>query len=123
MFFEEKPRAVTKRIRRHPPGHIAISSITIAELAYGVERSRFPDRNRIALLEFLFPFAILDFDPSAASEYGLIRHSLETAGRSIGPLDLLLAAQPRSRNLVFVTNNEGELKGVQGLRIENWARF
>jgi tRNA(fMet)-specific endonuclease VapC len=40
----------------------------------------------------------------------------------IGPMDLLLAAQARSRGLVFVTNNEREFKRVQGLRVENWAK-
>jgi tRNA(fMet)-specific endonuclease VapC len=121
-IINKKPRGVVERIRGHEPGDIAISSLTYAELTYGVERSQYPDRNRIALIEFLFPFAILDFDSLAAQDYGLIRHSLERAGIPIGPLDLLLAAQARSRNLVFVTNNAREFKRVPGLKTENWAR-
>ena len=120
--INRKPRTVIERIQRHATGEVAISSLTVAELAYGVERSHYPDRNRIALLEFLFPFAILDFDASAAQDYGRIRHSLEVAGTPSGPMDLLLSAQARSRNLVFVTNNAREFKRVPGLKTENWAR-
>lgn len=62
------------------PGQIVISTITPAELEWGVARSRERNRNRIALLEFLLPFTILDFDQKASMEYGRIRSSLESRG-------------------------------------------
>ena len=61
-IINKKPAAVLKRVQSKQPGQVAISTITLAELEYGVARSRYPDRNRIALLEFLLPFTILDFD-------------------------------------------------------------
>jgi tRNA(fMet)-specific endonuclease VapC len=73
-------------------------------------------------LEFLFPFAILDFDQGSAAEYGRIRSLLESLGRPIGPIDLLLAAQAKSHNQVLVTNNQKGFQRIDGLRIENWAR-
>ena len=76
--------------------------------------------NRIALLEFLVPFVILDFDQSAAAVYGSVRASLERKGTPIGPMDLLLAAQALSQQLILVTNNEKEFRRVAALRIENW---
>ncbi len=121
-IINRKPPAVLKRVQSKRPGHIAISTITLAELEYGIFRSRYPDRNRIALLEFLVPFAILDFDQAAAAEYGRIRSLLETKGRPIGPMDLLLAAQAKSHHLVLVTNNEKEFTRIDGLRVENWAK-
>ena len=60
--INRKPAAVLKKVQARQPGQIAISTITVAELEYGVARSRYPDRNRLALLEFLLPFMILDFD-------------------------------------------------------------
>ena len=120
-IIKKKPAVVLKRVQAKPPGEIAISTITVAELEYGIARSRYPDRNRIALLEFLFPFTILDFDPKAAMAYGQIRSLLESKGRPIGPMDLLLAAQAKAHHLVLVTNNEKEFKRIEGLRIENWA--
>jgi tRNA(fMet)-specific endonuclease VapC len=107
-------------IRSRNPDEIAISTITIAELQYGVNRSQHADRNRIALLEFLVPFNIIDFDQSAAAAYGCIRASLEAKGTPIGPMDLLIAAQALSEKLVLITNNEKEFRRVEGLNIENW---
>jgi tRNA(fMet)-specific endonuclease VapC len=109
-----------KRIQTKRPEQIAISTITQAELEYGIARSRHPEQNRVALLEFLFPFIILDFDQMAAVQYGLIRSYLESKGKPIGPMDLLLAAQARSKDLVLVTNNEKEFRRIEGLKIENW---
>ena len=121
-IIKKKPPVVLKRVESKQPGQIAISTITLAELEYGIVRSRYPDRNRVALLEFLLPFTILDFDQAASAEYGHIRLSLESKGRPIGPMDLLLAAQARSHGLVLVSNNEKEFKRVEGQRIENWAK-
>ena len=121
-IINKKPPAVVKRIQSKLPEQIAISSITLAELEYGIVRSRYPDRNRIALLEFLIPFMILDFDQMASVVYGWIRSFLESKGKPIGPMDLLLAAQAKSRNMILVTNNEKEFNRIDGLQTENWAR-
>ena len=121
-IINKKPPAVVKRIQTKLPEQIAISSITLSELEYGIVRSRYPDRNRIALLEFLIPFMILDFDQMASVVYGWIRSFLESKGKPIGPMDLLLAAQAKSRNMILVTNNEKEFNRIDGLQTENWAR-
>ena len=120
-IINKKPSSAIKRIQTKQPEEIAISTITQAELEYGVARSRYPDRNRIALLEFLFPFYLLDFDQMAASQYGLIRSSLESKGKPIGPMDMLLAAQAKSIDLILVTNHEREFRRVEGLKTENWV--
>ena len=121
-IINKKPPSAVNHIRSKHPDEIAISAVTIAELEYGVYRSRHTDQNRIALLEFLVPFVILDFDQSAAAVYGLVRAALESRGTPIGPMDLLLAAHAMSKKLVLVTNNEREFRRVGGLQIENWIR-
>jgi tRNA(fMet)-specific endonuclease VapC len=121
-IINRKPPSVVKRIRAKEPEEVAISTVTIAELEYGVARSKFPERNRAALLEFLMPFTILEFDHTAATFYGIIRSHLDNMGKPIGSMDMLLAAQARSRNLTLVTNNESEFKRVDGLEIENWVQ-
>lgn len=120
-IINRKPPSILKRIHTMKPEQVAISTITIAELEYGAAHSRRPSENRIALIQFLFPFEILDFDQMAAAEYGSIRATLAGKGRSIGPMDMLLAAQAKSRDLVLVTNTEREFRRVEGLRVENWA--
>ncbi len=121
-IINKKPPSAVNHIRSKQPDEVAISTITIAELEYGVYRSKHVDQNRIALLEFLVPFLILDFDQSAAAVYGSVRASLEQKGIPIGPMDLLLASQALSQHLILVTNNEREFRRVEGLQTENWAR-
>jgi len=118
--INKRSASVIRRIQTKDPEQIAISTITQAELEYWIARSKHPERNRVALLEFLFPFLLLDFDQIATVQYGLIRASLEARGRPIGAMDMLLAAQARSRDLVLVTNNEKEFRKVEQLKIENW---
>ena len=114
--------SVLDTIRSKNPDEISISSITIAELNYGAERSKNPHQNRIAILEFLISFSLLDFDQKAASKYGRIRKKLESKGTPIGPMDLLLASQAAAYNLIFVTNNIKEFERIDNLRLENWLR-
>ena len=119
--INKRPASAIRRIQTKQTEDIAISTITEAELEYGIARSKYPERNRMALLEFLFPFLLLDFDQMAAVQYGQIRALLESKGRPIGPMDMLLAAQAKSRDLVLVTNNEKEFRRVEGLKVENWV--
>ena len=119
--INKKPASVVEKITRKKPEEVGISSITLAELEYGVSHSRYPDRNRVALLQFLFPFMIVDFDQMAAQEYGSIRARLDALGKPIGPMDMLIAAQAKVLELILVTNNEKEFRRVEGLKIENWS--
>ncbi len=102
---------------------IFISSLTVAELEYGVENSAQIERNRIALLKFISVFNLLNFDDSSAITYGKLKVKLKKEGNLIGPIDMLLAAQAISKNLIFVTNNFDEFKRVEGLKIEDWSRL
>ena len=102
-------------------GELAISSVSVAELAYGAEKSERPTENRRAVEEFLALLDVLDFDSAAASHSGQIRASLAAAGTPIGGYDVLIAGQARSRGLVVVTNNTCEFERVSGLLIEDWS--
>jgi len=112
---------VYERFRSLKLGSVGISTITLAELRYGVEKSSRPEQNTLALHQFLLPLEIHDFDALAAEDYGAIRAKLEKGGTPIGPMDTLIAAHAMALNLTLVTNNEREFQRVQGLRIENWT--
>ena len=62
---------------------------------------------------------VLDYDYSAAGQYGDIRANLERKGTPIGVNDLHIAAHARSRGLILVTNNLREFERVEGLRVVN----
>jgi tRNA(fMet)-specific endonuclease VapC len=99
---------------------LCISSVTLAELAYGVEKSAAHARNRRALEAFVARLAVLAFDPAAAGHYGALRADLERRGRVIGPYDMMIAAHAQCLGLTVVTNNGGEFDRVPGLAVEDW---
>jgi len=99
---------------------IAISSITVAELYYGVFNSAHIDRNGKNLTNFFIGLNVLDFSSGSAMEYGRLRADLRKAGTPIGQIDMLIAAHAKSEGLTLVTNNTGEFGRVDGLQIEDW---
>jgi tRNA(fMet)-specific endonuclease VapC len=119
--IKKQPATVIEKIQSEPLEDICISTITLAELEHGVAKSALHERNRLALLEFLTPFRILDFDQAAAQHYGLIRSDLESRGVVIGPLDLLIAAHAQSKGLTLVTNNLREFQRIKDLKMVNWV--
>ena len=121
-IIKKKPADVLKTLKTKSKKDIYISSITIAELEYGIAKSQFPEKNKIALIKFLSIFNILPFDDNDAVDFGEIKKELEKKGKIIGPMDLLLAAQAKSKKLILVTNNTKEFERVEGLKIENWLQ-
>lgn len=120
-IIKNKPAEILRMLQKKSKKDILISAITVAELQYGVEKSKFVEKNRIALLEFLSIFKIIDFDDKDAVEFGKIKTNLEKQGKIIGPMDLLISAQAQSRKLILVTNNVKEFERIDSLKIENWA--
>ncbi len=91
-LIKQQPPAILERFLSHPVGDIGISSITAAELAYGVSKSRHATNNRHALEQFLAPLEVVAFDHVAARTYGRVREQLEAKGTPIGSMDILIAA-------------------------------
>ncbi len=120
-LIKRNPASVRNQFERLVPGDVGISSITLAELEYGVAKSRFPERNREALVRFVLPLEIPAFDAGAALAYGRIRADLEARGAPIGSMDLLIAAHALTLDVALVTNNVREFRRVRTLRVENWA--
>ena len=120
-IIKKKPDKVLKHFSKLKPGDIAVSSITIAELNYGVAKSNKPNENTIALQEFLQPLTVIDFTAEDSIIYGRLRTELEANGMLIGSMDMLIASIALSRGLILVTNNEKEFNRVKDLKIENWA--
>ena len=103
------------------PALTGISVIVAAELWTGVKKNLKTHPQQAALLEaFLELFWLADFTLEAALHYADIRAALEAAGKTLGPLDLLIAGQARSLGATLVTANAREFKRVKGLKIQAW---
>ena len=120
-IIKNKPQEVKIKFDEYEVGDICISSITVSELYYGVEKSRYREKNLKALSLFLAPLQILDYDEKASVEYGKIRAYLESKGKVIGSLDMLISAHAKSLGIKLITNNIKEFERVKGLSLENWV--
>lgn len=119
--IKNKPEQVLQRLKDNMQNGLYISSVTLAELEYGIEKSAQPEKNRLALLQFLSIMEVLPFDEFAAAEYGKICAQLQKQGTPIGTMDMLIAAHAKAEDMVLVTNNVREFERVPDLKIENWA--
>lgn len=120
-IIKKKPENVFRKFRDIPFGSVGISSITLAELQYGVMKSSNPAKNQEALERFITPLQIFEFGFNQTKVYGKIRAELERRGTPIGPLDILIASHAVSLNLTLVTNNMREFKRIPDLQLENWT--
>lgn len=120
-IINRKPPHVFEKFRQHRMGDIAISSITAAELAFGVEKSG-SARNRQALEKFLAPLEILPFDEESIWHYATVRNQLQQQGQVIGALDMMIAAHALAMDATLVTNNTREFERINGLKLENWIQ-
>jgi tRNA(fMet)-specific endonuclease VapC len=111
---------VLHHLERTRPQDVAISGVVAAELWTGVMKSSERQRNEAALTEFLAFVEVLDWPVAAARVYGEIRAELEAKGRSIGAMDLLIAAHAVHERATLVTRNSHEFERVRGLKVESW---
>jgi len=112
--------AVVSKIHRSAPAELGLSSVVVAELRYGADRSDRVKANHARIDLLVGEIPSLDFDLEAASADGRLRARLEARGTPIGPNDMLIAAQGLSRALIVVTDNVGEFRRVGGLKVESW---
>ncbi len=117
--IKRRPVLVLDRFNENA-AHLAISSITLAELLHGAEKSSQPQRTLAVVEDFCSRLDVLDYGAKAAQHYGQIRASLEQRGTPIGVNDLHIAAHARSEGLTLVSNNLREFERVDGLLYENW---
>ena len=118
--IKNRPLSVLDAFNRNS-GRMAISSITLAELAHGIEKSGNPARNLAVVEDFVSRLEVLPYDDRAAWQYGIIRAALEKQGTPIGVNDLHIAGHARSLGLVIVTNNLREFERIPGVSVENWV--
>lgn len=121
FIIRNKPPQVLEQLKAKHAAGLAISAITLAELEHGVAASAYPERNALALMQFMAIAVCLPFTHRAAAEYGRIRADLQRRGTPIGALDMLIAAHAKSEGLTLVTNNTREFNRVAGLSLEDWA--
>jgi tRNA(fMet)-specific endonuclease VapC len=120
-IIREKPLKVFERFEALDMDQLFISVVTYAELIYGVEHSSSKKMNRSIVEDFVNHLNIIEWDKSAAEQYGKIRAFLQAKGNIIGAMDMMIAAHAVSQKMTLITNNEKHFKRVPKLNVENWA--
>ena len=123
-LLKNDPAAVRRRLRRVASrgATVAVSSIVLYELWYGVARRQRRRENAERLRVFLSGnIDVAPFDEEDASAAGDLRAALEIAGTPIGPYDLLIAAQALRSGATLVTANVSEFVRVRGLVWQDWS--
>lgn len=108
------------RLSAQPDIDLAVSSINLFELEYGMAKSANRTPMERYLSELCKRYTVLDFDQDAARHAGALRAHLQSLGTPIGPYDVQVAGVALSRGLTLVTRNTREFDRVPELRVENW---
>jgi len=106
-------------ILEQKPEDIVVSSITEAELWYGVRKRKSKKLDKL-VSDFLAPIKKIDFSSSDALIFGKLFSDLEKKGSVIGMADTMIASIAICNTLVLVTDNVKHFKRIKGLKIENW---
>lgn len=117
-LIKQQPEEVARQFAKCYVGDVVMSSITYAELEYGVAASANPEQERINLANLVEDIPVVPFDAPAGSAYGPIR--LATRDVKKDALDKLIAAHALSLNVIVVTNNEKDFAKYPGIITENW---
>ncbi|MDC0831645.1 type II toxin-antitoxin system VapC family toxin [Geitlerinema sp. CS-897] len=111
------------RMKQTSPNDIAVSSITVMELRYGLKLNRKRESEITPLLtRFMDAVTVLSFDSETAEQAAQIRQFLKTSGQPIGAYDVLIAATSLQHGLIMVTANVREFQRIPNLNIENWRQ-
>ena len=120
IYFVKGTGKVKDRLLSVPPSEIALPSLVLFELEFGVARSSLPRKRISQLKDFTDLVNIIPFGPAEAKAAAQIRLKLEKKGIPIGPYDVLIAASTKANNLILITHNVKEFKRIEGLQVEDW---
>ena len=120
IYFLKQQGQVANHLKKVPASQVAIPSVVLFELEYGVLRSTSPQEQRQGIDAALRVYRVLSMDHACAKSAAWIKHTLALAGTPIGYFDQLIAGMALAYNLTLITRNTHEFERVPGLRVENW---
>lgn len=109
-----------QRLTAVPVGRVVISSVTLAELEYGLHRRGQPTRLRNALTEFLIRVDVLPWDEPVARRYGELCAKLEAQGINFSDMDMMIAAHAAAADATLVSRDRAFGQIPEHLQLEVW---
>ena len=109
------------KLSKLPMGQAAISSVTLAEIEYGIQRRGSPTQLRNALSQVMLHMDVLPWDAAAATCYGELCSSLETQGINLSDFDMMIAAHAVALKITLVSRDRAFAHlPKQRLKLEVW---
>ncbi len=109
------------RLTQLPVGQAVLSSITLAELEYGLHRKGQPQRLRNALAQILLRMDVLSWDESVATCYGEFCSALESQGINLSDFDMMIAAHAVAADAILVSRDKAFAQvPAERLSLEIW---
>ena len=112
---------VGRHLQRLPIASLCISAITEGELQFGLSKRPNARWLQVVVVEFLKRIKVLPWDGAVARHYGSVRALMESQGKILSPLDLLIATHALNAGAILVTNDKS-FGQVPMLQIEDWTR-
>ena len=112
--------AIVRRVTATPMASLCISAITEAKLLLGLAKRPAAKQLHLAVQEFLRRVDVLPWDTAVAEHYGTVRAEMESQGKLLAPLDMLIGAHALSLGAVLVTNEQA-FQRVSDLQTEDWT--
>lgn len=120
-FLLRNNEGVKAHLRAHKPQDIALSSITKAELLYGLAKRPEATRLHDAVHVLLGTFDILPWYTDTAEYYGRLRADLENGGISLSDMDMLIASHALAQDLTLITNDK-TFANIARLKTTDWTK-
>jgi tRNA(fMet)-specific endonuclease VapC len=120
IYISKRMGNCVSNLEKHLDNDIAISTINLFELEFGIAKSNNPAKGQAFLYEIKARFTLFGFDENCAAHAGRAWAQLSKLGMPIGPYDLQHAGIALTNNLIFVTRNTNEFLRVPGLQLANW---
>ncbi len=112
------------RLTQLSVGQAVMSSVTLAELEYGLQRKGQPARLRNALAQVLLRMDVLPWDEAVATCYGKLCATLEAQGINLSDFDMMIAAHAVALEVTLVSRDKAFAQVSTGanqrLRLEIW---
>ncbi len=115
----EKAARADAGLRRHRVGSVCLSVVTEGEVLYGLANNPLATRKAAQMRALLSRFVILPWTSDVAAVYAAVRATMRRDGRTIGALDMLIAAHALSMGITLATSDRA-FRYVPGLKVENW---
>lgn len=119
-IMQGRDTTLLARLVQVPMGHAVISSVTLAELEYGLHRKGQPSRLRNALDQALLRMDVLPWDEKVATCYGELCSSLEAQGINLSDFDMMIAAHAVSADATLVSRDKAFAQLSERMKLELW---